>query len=113
MIRTKHDNKVELPVMVRTKKTGSVEVKYPELYQPYGGHMPFPSESCPLQNRIFVGCGAGVTWINNYFCSNNLCKCAPCERRRTYKANNTREWYNEAERLRQVRVSLRGGDDKS
>lgn len=84
---------------------------YPEMYQPWGGHIPFPPRDCPCRERSFVDKSSGMRWIHNYFCRSNKCKRSPCPRYKQYKAGGNAEWRNESQRLTEVARRLRGEDD--
>jgi hypothetical protein len=82
---------------------------YPEFYQPYGGHMPFPPADCEQLVRSFVAEASGIRWIDNNFCSEAYCpRARRCERRIAYRKDDHAEWHKEAARLAEVRKGRDG-----
>lgn len=80
--------------MQRTKKS----FEYPETYSLWGGHMPFPPRECTNYDHSFVDKRSGMRWLDNSFCSKELCG-SMCQRRKDYMANDYYEYRKEIARL--------------
>lgn len=78
---------------------------YPNYYQHWGGHLPFPPDDCPCLSFSFVDRESGIRWLDLGICASNKCHRAPCRRRRSY---TTDECLREAKRLSIVRAEMRG-----
>lgn len=79
--------------MIRTK----ISSRYPEYYQHWGGHLPFPPCDCECFDQSFVDRESGIRWIDLCFCAT---RChSICQRRKEYSANDNREWKTEFIRL--------------
>lgn len=78
---------------------------YPNFYQHWGGHLPFPPEDCPCSQYSFIDSTSGMRWLDIGICCGNKCHCYPCRRLKTYMAD---ECQTELKRLDGIRREMRG-----
>lgn len=89
--------------MIMTIHPKNGKVTYPQYYQHWGGHLPFPPQDCPCKEHIFTR--DGIHWLDIAFCSINKCGKAPCPRRKEYGPD---EYNSERKRLSEIQNSQRG-----